>query len=73
MAKTENRLTGVKINRIQTNLNHWIYPDTNEPEPYGLHFNGYVWEYAFAPLGMLPNSPTDILVREWFHPSEGWA
>ena len=57
---------------MQTNLNRWIFIDTNEPDIEGLRFNGYVWEYAFAPSGVYPFGPSDCIVREWFHPTEGW-
>ena len=58
---------------MQTNLLKWLQPvDTNEPDVVGLHFNGYVWEYAYVPLGIYPYGPSDCIVREWFHPSEGW-
>jgi hypothetical protein len=57
---------------MQTNLSRWFTIDTNEPDIKGLHFNGYVWEYAFVPYGIYPVSPSDCIVREWFHPSEGW-
>jgi hypothetical protein len=57
---------------MQTNLSRWIFIDANEPSIMGLHFNGYVWEYVFVPSELYYAGPSDCIVIEWFHPSEGW-